>query len=560
MYHFSVQVIGRSAGRSAVAAAAYRSAEKVTDERTGLVHDYTRKQGVHHRVILLPPSAPRAFFSRHELWNAVEKKETRKNSQTAREIDFALPIELSRKDQIRLARTFVRDVFVKAGMCADLCLHDLHSGNPHAHVMLSTRNVDRDGFTTKNRDWNDKGLLMVWREKWADYANAFLEKRGSATRLDHRSLLDQGITDRLPQIHLGPTRHAMQKKGIELHTLEAQQHDQLQARADIAAQEKITEAKEKAALHAERHALQAELAALAEQEQQAINELNAERAQREAERFAKSIEALIYLREKREHEAKVKADAQADAEAEAFKEAALLAEIEAEKTLNRVVDLGQRLSAIPQRRKAITDAAQKQRLAILDPINALKKRVETARQAANQSKQPLASLLTERKDAHQALQHHLARRHFFIKFLEKVGLKADKTRKKLQRAHRKARKTHIDAKAAFDADVETYTQVKQQWGSLIKKNRTAYLAIQPDETAQLTALAAEEKALHAELDALLPDVPFPVKPLDQPDLYEPTPLAAELDVLLDVSEEESAETDDFQPDDDPQRHFPRPTF
>lgn len=557
MYHFSAQIIGRSAGRSAVAAAAYRSGEKVTDERTGLVHDYTRKQGVHHRVILLPPSAPRAFFSRHELWNAVEKKETRKNSQTAREIDFALPIELSRKDQIRLARTFVRDVFVKAGMCADLCLHDLHSGNPHAHVMLSTRNVNSDGFTTKNREWNDKGLLMVWREKWADYANAILEKRGSATRLDHRSLLDQGITDRLPQIHLGPTRHAMQKKGIELHTLEAQQHDQIQARAHLAAQEKIADAEEKAALHAERQALQAELDTLAEQEQQAINELNAERAQREAERFAKSIEALIYLREKREHEANVKADAQADAEAEAFKEAALLAEIEAEKTLNRVVDLGQRLSAIPQRRKAITDTAQKQRLAILDPINALKKRVETARQTANQSKQPLASLLTERKDAHQALQHHLARRHFFIKFLEKVGLKTDKTRKKLQRAHRKARKTHIDAKAAFDADVETYTHVKQQLASLIKKDRTAYLAIQTDEAAQLETLAAEEKALHVELDTLLPDTPFPIKPFD---LSEPDPLAAELDVLLDVSEEESVEADDFQPDDGPQRHFPRPTF
>ena len=531
MYHFSVQIIGRSAGRSAVAAAAYRSGEKVTDERTGLVHDYTRKQGVHHRVILLPPSAPRAFFSRHELWNAVEAKETRKNSQTAREIDFALPIELNRKDQIRLARTFVRDVFVKAGMCADLCLHDLHSGNPHAHVMLTTRNVSSNGFTTKNRDWNDKGLLMVWREKWADYANAFLEKRGSTTRLDHRSLLDQGITDRLPQIHLGPTRHAMQKKGIELHTLEAQQHDQIQARAHLAAQEKIADAEEKAALHAERQALHAELNTLAEQEQQAINELNAERAQREA-----------------------------DAEAEAFKEAALLAEIEAEKTLNRVVDLGQRLSAIPQRRKAITDAAQKQRLAILDPINALKKRVETARQTASQSKQPLASLLTERKDAHQALQHHLARRHFFIKFLEKVGLKADKTRKKLQRAHRKARKTHIDAKAAFDADVETYTQVKQQLGSLIKKDRTAYLAIQTDEAAKLETLAAEEKALHAELDTLLPDTPFPIKPFDHPDLPEPDPLAAELDVLLDVSKEESVEADDFQPDDDPQRHFPRPTF
>ncbi len=545
MYHFSAQIIGRSAGRSAVAAAAYRSGEKVTDERTGLVHDYTRKQGVHHRVILLPPSAPRTFFSRHELWNAVEKKETRKNSQTAREIDFALPIELSRKDQIRLARTFVRDVFVKAGMCADLCLHDLHSGNPHAHVMLSTRNVNSDGFTTKNRDWNDKGLLMVWREKWADYANAILEKRGSATRLDHRSLLDQGITDRLPQIHLGPTRHAMQKKGIELHTLEAQQHDQLQARADIAAKEKITEAKEKAALHAERHALQAQLADLAKQERQALQDLEAEREH----------QALT--------QAQAIADALADAEAAAFAEATLQAEIEAEKTLNRVIDLGQRLSAMPQRRHAITATAQQQGMALVAPANTLKKHVDNAHQAASQSKRQLESTRSKRKKAYTRLQNHMASRHFFTKFLETTGIRKDKERERLQQVYHHAQKNEDTEKNAFDSWVREHAKAKQIWTARVKKDRPRLRGLRADETAQLAALAEEEKALHAELDALLPDTPFAVQPLDHPDLPEPTPIEAHIDdAWLELSEDtDDEETDDFQSEDESaSRHFPRPTF
>lgn len=136
------------------------------------------------------------------------------------------------------------------------------------------------------------------------------------------------------------------------------------------------------------------------------------------------------LREKQTREA----DARADAEAAAFLEAGFLAEIEAEKALSHQIDLGQHLNAMPHRRKAITAAAQQKGTALVAPINQLKKHVETTHKAASQSKRRMDSRRLERKNAHQALQYHLAHRHFFTKFLDKIGLKTDRTRKRLHHA------------------------------------------------------------------------------------------------------------------------------
>lgn len=125
-------------GRSAVAAAAYRSGEKLVNEWDGKTHDYTHKPGVVHAEIMLPAHAPPEFLDRATLWNSVEFSEKSSDAQLAREIEVALPVELSRTEQLALVRSYVRDNFVAEGMCADFALHDKGDGNPHAHILLTT--------------------------------------------------------------------------------------------------------------------------------------------------------------------------------------------------------------------------------------------------------------------------------------------------------------------------------------------------------------------------------------------------------------------------------------
>ena len=145
IYHCSIKIISRGKGKSAVAAAAYRSGESLTNEYDGITHDYTRKGGIVHTEILLPDNAPAAYADRSVLWNAVEKAEKAKNAQLAREIEIALPHELTREQGISLVREYVKEQFVNAGMCADICLHDKNDGNPHAHIMLTMRPIEQDG-------------------------------------------------------------------------------------------------------------------------------------------------------------------------------------------------------------------------------------------------------------------------------------------------------------------------------------------------------------------------------------------------------------------------------
>jgi Ti-type conjugative transfer relaxase TraA len=208
IYHFSGTVISRSQGRSAVACAAYRSAEKLHDERCDREHNYTHKQDVASTEILLPENAPAWMTDREKLWNAVEANEKRKDAQLAREFNFALPRELTLEQNIELAREFVKETFVSKGMVADLCIHNdkqpdgqLH---PHAHVMLTMREVTQDGFGKKVRAWNDKALLLNWREQWAEVSNKHLALNGHDLRIDHRALVEQGISLE-PQHKIGAT-------------------------------------------------------------------------------------------------------------------------------------------------------------------------------------------------------------------------------------------------------------------------------------------------------------------------------------------------------------------
>ena len=241
IYHCNIGIVSRGKGKSAVAAAAYRSGEKITNEWDGMTHDYTRKRGVVHTEILLPPHAPPSFSDRATLWNSVELYEKTGNAQLAREIDAALPIELSREEQIRLVREYCSSQFVSRGMCVDFAIHDTDSGNPHCHIMLTMRPLDERGawaakskkeydidengerirlpsgrYKTHKVDltgWNDKGNALLWRKAWADTSNAYLERAGSPERIDHRSNAERGI-DELPTVHMGVAACQMEKKGI----------------------------------------------------------------------------------------------------------------------------------------------------------------------------------------------------------------------------------------------------------------------------------------------------------------------------------------------------------
>jgi len=211
IYHFTAKVISRGKGRSAVAAAAYRSGSKLHDARQDLNFDYTQKSEVVFSEILLPESAPAWMANREALWNAVEAGEKRKDAQLARDIEFALPKELSREQAIALARDFVRSEFVARGMVADLNVH-WEPDNPHVHLMLTMRELNADGFGRKVTDWNKVALLKEWRERWADLANEHLLRAGHDVRIDHRSYNEQGV-ELEPTSHLGKAVEEMAARG-----------------------------------------------------------------------------------------------------------------------------------------------------------------------------------------------------------------------------------------------------------------------------------------------------------------------------------------------------------
>lgn len=254
IYHLSVQNIGRSAGRSAVAAAAYRSATKLIDSERGLTCDYSRKSGVVYTEVMLCQNAPQEYADREKLWNAVEKIEKQKDARLAREINVALPHELDRETQIKIVRDYVKENFVKAGMCADIALHDKGDGNPHAHIMLTTRPIDENGkwgakekkvyaldadgnkipvidektgkqkLGARNRKlwqrvvadttgWNAKENVEKWRAAWAKECNRYLSQEQA---IDHRSFQRQGI-ERVPTIHEGTAAREIEQRTGESH-------------------------------------------------------------------------------------------------------------------------------------------------------------------------------------------------------------------------------------------------------------------------------------------------------------------------------------------------------
>lgn len=218
LYHMTAKIISRSKGRSSVAAAAYRSRSIIIDDRQGLTFDYSHKRDLAFSEIILPENAPERFNDRETLWNEVENKERRRDAQLAREIEVALPSELNLSQQIELTREYIKDNFTSKGMIADYSIHHLKN-NPHAHIMLTTREVSRDGFKGKVRDWNNKKYLLDWRKKWADKTNEKLLSAGYDTRIDHRNFREIGI-DLIPQKHVGYNLKFLPKSYLDLHYID----------------------------------------------------------------------------------------------------------------------------------------------------------------------------------------------------------------------------------------------------------------------------------------------------------------------------------------------------
>jgi MobA/MobL family/RepB DNA-primase from phage plasmid len=214
-YRFENKIVTRGKGHSAVAAAAYNAAEKLYDDRTGTRYDFSRKQHVYHTEILAPANAPPWVFDRSKLWNHAEQQEKRVDSQVARHFILSLPNFLPHENKIQVTRQFLQRECVAKGMIADVCFHDFDGDkkdNPHAHVLLTMREMHPSGFATKkNRQWNKKEQHQEWREKWAAHLNQHFEQHGYDAQVDHRSYEAQGI-DRIAGIHEGRAATAIRQE------------------------------------------------------------------------------------------------------------------------------------------------------------------------------------------------------------------------------------------------------------------------------------------------------------------------------------------------------------
>ena len=246
LYHFHVDQVKRSEGRSAVASAAYRAGEKLHNLWDGETHDYTKKGGVVFTEIMLPPNVPEHFSDRSTLWNDLEQFEKRGDAHLAYSFDIAMQNEFTLEENIEFARQFVREQFLSAGMIVDFAFHlpgkdENDIPNPHFHVLVPIRplnedgtwgakqhrvyNLDENGQRIKKEngqwdfvavpttDWGRPETLQKWRKEWAKFINSKFEEKGLDCRIDHRSYVDQGL-DLLPTVHEGPQVRKMEKRGI----------------------------------------------------------------------------------------------------------------------------------------------------------------------------------------------------------------------------------------------------------------------------------------------------------------------------------------------------------
>ena len=238
-----VDIISRRTGRSAVQMAAYCSRDKLHNDYSGKIYDYTKRNDLIYHEVMLPDFAPDAFHSSEILWNEVEKVEKCRNSRLARVLTIALPRELSHDSQIKMVRQYVEQFFVQHGMCADVSLHDKGDGNPHVHILLTTRSLNRNGEwmgkqkrnyildssgnrirdpathqyrlgkSIKTNDWDAPERIEEWRRGWAQICNLWFRKCCISKEITYKSYARQGI-DREATIHLGAKVKALEDRGL----------------------------------------------------------------------------------------------------------------------------------------------------------------------------------------------------------------------------------------------------------------------------------------------------------------------------------------------------------
>ena len=238
-----VGTVSRGEGRSSVQMAAYCSRSKMLDERTGRTHNYVERLDLVYHAVMLPDHAPDIFFDSEVLWNSVEEVERSRNARLARAIIIALPKEFDAKTHIAMVRQYVQEYFVKSGMCADISIHDKGDGNPHAHILLTTRPLDcagrwmskqhrnylldkngerifdpakgryKLGRSIKTHNWDDSERVQEWRAGWARACNAQFRQYGIDKEVTCLSYARQGI-DREPTKHLGEKVRAMEERGV----------------------------------------------------------------------------------------------------------------------------------------------------------------------------------------------------------------------------------------------------------------------------------------------------------------------------------------------------------
>lgn len=273
IYYAKVNIISRGKGRSAVAAAAYRSGETIRNNYDGVLHDYTHKSGVVYTQILLPKNAPSRFADRGTLWNEVEAGE-RKNGRLAREVVLALPREFGQEEQKAAVAEYCQ-TFTAMGMIADYAIHDNGDGNPHVHIMLTDRPLTADGFAKKkNRDWNKDELIEEWRAAWAEICNKRLPQQ---KKIDHRSYERRGYKGWSAYVHEGVAARQIEQRGGVSYRCEMNRRiraDRREMRQIITERQRLIEAK-KQQEQQRREAEAARLKALEEEEQKKIAAQNA---------------------------------------------------------------------------------------------------------------------------------------------------------------------------------------------------------------------------------------------------------------------------------------------
>lgn len=249
--HFRVEIIrrGKSTHSSAVGYAAYCARTRLRNENDGRIYNYSRRKDVIFSKIMLPENAPCRYNDRKILWNEVEQVEKCKKAQLARTIVIALPIEFSADTQIQMVCQYIQNAFVNRGMCADINIHDSGTGNPHAHVILTMRSIDKDGNwmakqrkiykydekgdkiydhikrqykckTQKTNNWDEPHNVEQWRNKWAEVCNEEFERLGLGKRVTNKSYKRQGV-DLIPTKHIGAVATAMERRGIQTKSGEA---------------------------------------------------------------------------------------------------------------------------------------------------------------------------------------------------------------------------------------------------------------------------------------------------------------------------------------------------